>query len=78
MQKKIIIIIVIVILIVLFFPIRYQLKDGGTAEYRAISYKISKVHRLNVININEEGKVKSYEEGIIIEILGFEIYNNVK
>ena len=25
-----------------------------------------------------EGKIKEYDHGIIIEILGFEIYNNVK
>ena len=44
MKKKIIIISVVIILVVLLFPIRNQLKDGGTVEYKALVYKVSKVH----------------------------------
>ncbi len=73
MKKKIIIIIIIiVILFVLLIPIPMHLNDGGTIEYKALTYKISKVHRLT-------GDLeKEYEDGIIIEILGVEIFNNVK
>ena len=28
--------------------------------------------------MEKEGKVKEYDDGIIVEILGFEIFNNVK
>ena len=28
--------------------------------------------------MEQEGKIKEYDHGIIIEIQGFEIYNNVK
>ena len=69
MKKKIIIVIVIIILLILIIPIPMHLKDGGTVEYKALTYKVSKVHRLF-----EDG----YEDGIIIEIFGIEIYNNVK
>lgn len=70
---------VIVVLLILLFPIRNQLKDGGTIEYRALLYKISKVHSLiSIEEMEREGKIKEYDDGIIIEILGFEIYNNVK
>ena len=79
MKKKIIITFVVIILLVLLFPIRNQLKDGGTIEYKALVYKISKVKRLTIEEKEEEDKkTKEYEQGIIIEILGFEIYNNVK
>lgn len=50
-----------------------HLKDGGTVEYKALTYKISKVHRLPMY-LTENYK---YEEGLIIEILGFEVFNNV-
>ncbi len=46
MKKKVIIISVIVFLLFLLFPIRYQLRDGGTIVYKAILYKVSKVKRL--------------------------------
>ena len=57
------------ILLILIIPIPMHLKDGGTVEYKALTYKVSKVHRLF-----EDG----YEDGIIIEIFGIELYNNVK
>lgn len=79
MKKKAIIISVAIILLVLLFPIRNQLKDGGTIEYKALVYKISKVKRLiSIEEMEQEGKIKEYDQGIIIEIFGFEIYNNVK
>ncbi len=78
-MKKKIIILVVIILLVLLFPVRNQLKDGGTVEYKALVYKISKVKRLiSIEEMEQEGKVKEYDQGIIIEIFGFEIYNNVK
>lgn len=79
MKKKVIIISAAIILLVLLFPIRNQLKDGGTVEYKALVYKVSKVKRLiSIEEMEQEGKIKEYNQGIIIEILGFEIYNSVK
>ena len=78
-KKKVIIILVAITLLVLLFPIRNQLKDGGTVEYKALVYKVSKVKKLiSKEEMEREGKIKEYDHGIIIEILGFEIYNNVK
>lgn len=68
MKKKIIIIICIV-LIVLLIPVKLQLKDGGTIEYKSILYKVSKVHR-TIDN--------GFDIGTEIEILGFKIYDNIK
>lgn len=79
MKKKAILTLAVLILMILLFPIRNQLKDGGTVEYKAFLYKISKVQRLiSIEEMEREGKIKEYDQGIIIEILGFEIYNDVK
>ena len=66
-------------ILILLFPIRLQLRDGGTVEYKALLYKVSNVHRLiSLEEMENEGKVKEYDDGIVIEILGIEIFNNVK
>jgi len=79
MKKKVLVAVVIVVSIILLFPTRNQLKDGGTVEYQSLVYKISKVKRLiSEEQAEKKGKVKNYDRGIIIEILGFEIFNNVK
>ena len=49
-----------------------KLKDGGTIEYKAILYQVSDVHKINV------NSKSGYDTGIIIKILGFEVYNSVK
>lgn len=56
---------------ILLIPIPFRLKDGGTIEWKSLTYKISKVHKLN--NESETG----YEDGIIVEILGHTVYDNV-
>ena len=79
MKKKILIVVIIVIILILLFPIRIQLRDGGTVEYKALLYKVSKVHKLiSIEEMEKEGKVKEYDDGIVVEILGFEIFNNVQ
>jgi len=71
MKKKMIIGIIVVILLVLLFPTPRYLNDGGSIEYRAILYTITKYHKLPSIETETE-----YIEGIGIEILGKEIFNN--
>ena len=61
----------IILAFVLLLPIPIRLMDGGTVKYQALLYCISDVHRLDFKN--ESG----YQDGLIIEILGAEIYNNV-
>ena len=48
------------------------MKDGGTVKYQAILYSVSDVHRLAPSNAS------GYEEGLVIEILGMQVFNNVK
>lgn len=75
MKKKAILIMAVLLAIVLFFPIPLRLRDGGTVQYKAILYTVSDIHSLATIEEQESGK--EFNEGIIIEILGFEIFNNV-
>jgi len=72
-MKKKRLILLLILLIILLVPIPIYIKDGGTVEYKSILYSVSKVHRLKESFVSEE-----YEVGLIIKILGLEIFNNVK
>ena len=71
MKKKILIAVIVIILLVLLIPIPMRLRDGGTIEYKALIYTVSKVHKLN------HNSASGYDNGLIIKIFGKEIYNNV-
>lgn len=47
MNKKIIIISICFVIILLLLPIKYQYKDGGTIEYKAVLYNIIFWHEIN-------------------------------
>lgn len=68
-MKKKVIIIICVILVIMLIPVRLQLKDGGTIEYKSILYKVSKVHR-TIDN--------GFDIGTEIRILGFKVFDNVE
>ena len=65
MKKKILIAVIVIILLVLLIPIPMRLKDGGTIEYKALIYTVSKVHKLN------HNSASGYDNGLIIKIFGF-------
>lgn len=67
-KKKIIILIILIIFIGLNFPIKYELKDGGTIGYRSILWKYEKVHSMGLEN--------TYRIGTYFEFLGIEIIDN--
>lgn len=73
MKKKKLIVLLIISVFVLFMPIRFRLLDGGTIEYKAILYKVSKVNK--IINNND---MIGYAKGVEVEILGNKIYDTVK
>ena len=77
MKKKIIsLILAALILVVLLIPVPLRLKDGGTVVWQAVLYSVSDVHSLALEEDVQNGKL--FYEGIIIKILGFEVFNNVK
>lgn len=71
-MKKLITVICILLVIALLLPVPMRMKGGGTVKYQALLYSVSDVHRL--APTAESG----YEEGIIVEILGIQIFNSVK
>ena len=77
-MKKLIIVVCVLILVVLLFPIRLQMNDGGTVEYKAILYSVYDVHRIKPADgPNEDGTIETeYIDGIIVEIFGKEVFNN--
>ena len=79
-MKKAIVIICILIALVLLIPLPAKMKDGGTIHYNSILYDVYDVHRIKPVeNPLADGTFETeYLEGIIIEIFGVEIFNNVK
>ena len=72
MKKKVMIGICVLLAIVLLVPIPMRLKDGGTVVYNAVLYQVEDVHRIKDASEDE------YLEGVIIKILGIEVYNSVE
>ena len=72
MKKKAMIGICVLLAIVLLVPIPMRLKDGGTVVYHAVLYQVEDVHRLGAVDTAED----EYLEGMIVRILGMEVYNS--
>ncbi len=65
MKRKIAIAVIIaVVLAILLFPVRIAYKDGGSVEYKAIVYSVTRYHRLPPLGSED------YLEGWKIEIFG--------
>lgn len=71
-KKRLIIALCVMVMIVLFVPRVAILKDGGSKEFTALTYRITKVHSLNPVEAEEE-----FTTGTIVEIFGREVYNSV-
>ena len=73
-KKKIATIVAIALILLLLIPIPLRMNDGGSVEYKALLYSITDVKRANP---NPDTNETEYIEGMIVEILGMQIYNNV-
>ncbi len=72
MKRKIAIAVIIAAaLVILLFPTRIAYKDGGSVEYRAITYSVTKYHR-----ISPYGRV-AFLEGWKIEIFGITLRDDL-
>ena len=74
MKKKVMIGICVLLAIVLLVPIPMRLKDGGTVVYHVVLYQVEDVHRLGAVDTAGD----EYLEGMIVRILGMEVYNSVE
>lgn len=74
MKKKIIILVIfVIVLAILLIPIPTKLRDGGSIEYRALLYSVTKYHEL--VPASENGE-EQYLDGTSVKILGMEVYNS--
>ena len=73
-SKKIAKIVIIIILLILLIPIPFKLKDGGTVEWKSLTYSISKVNSIYSIDDIRMG----YKKGIVIKIFNITVFNNSK
>lgn len=71
-RKKICIAATVLLAVVLLFPLKFELKDGGTKEYVALLYSVTHKHSLD-----RKDSVHGYSIGTIVRVLFFEIYNDV-
>ena len=66
--------IIVIILLILLIPIPFKLKDGGTVEWKSLTYSISKVNSIYSIDDIRMG----YKKGVIIKIFNITVFNNSK
>ena len=62
--------IIIIILAILLVPRPLRLKDGGSVEYKAILYTVTKIHQLSL----DVDSVKPYIDGLEVKIFGMTVY----
>lgn len=72
-KKKISVVIAVVLAAILLVPIPLFYKDGGTVEYKALLYSVTRLH-----SIADTEDSFGYDIGTIVEILGFTVYNDVR
>lgn len=71
MKKKAIIITAIVLAAVLLIPIPIFFKDGGSVEYLAVLYSVTKVHQISM-------RGDGYEIGTQVRLLFWTVYDDVE
>lgn len=74
-KSKVILTIIVIVMAILLVPFPVGYKDGGTVKYRAALYCVTKQHS---IAYDPWTQKDGYDIGTEIEILGFEVYNDVE
>ena len=59
MKKKVIIVVVIIVLMILLVPIPFKLRDGGTVEWKSLTYSIANLYNSFIILWGGRPKVAS-------------------
>lgn len=74
-RKRIISIVIIAVAVILglilFYPEKLYLTDGGTVEYRALTYRVIDYHKMS-------DRESEYLVGWSVSILGVEVYNDTR
>lgn len=61
----------------IFFAHKYEYKDGGSVEHKSLWYSVTKVHSYKTERERQETGEK-FNIGTKVEILGFEVFDDVK
>lgn len=70
-KKTVLWLIAALVLLLCLVPVRLAYKDGGTVEYRALLYQVTRWHAM----MGESGNVSVTQEGLEIRILGLPLYD---
>lgn len=76
---KTLIFLLVLVFIALLIPKTYQLKDGGTKEYRAVLYTVTKWHAFRQSYDDGYDGMDGEQQfvvGTTVEILGMRVYHN--
>lgn len=75
-KNKIRILVIVIIVLLLLVPIPAKMRDGGSVEYTAIVYSITRYNRFCEA-LGEDGLPTSFKlNGWRIKILGFTLYDD--
>lgn len=75
MKKTIVIIVSAIVAVVLLFPIKSQIRDGGTVKYDAVLYGITQKHALCSEAVSAKEGLH-YNIGTSVRILWFNVYDS--
>lgn len=76
-RKIIVAVIIAVVLAILLIPCRLQYKDGGSIEYKAVTYSITKYHRLSPLGSEADLAGIQFLEGWKIELFGITLRDDL-
>ena len=72
MKKTLTTLCAILLIAFLLVPMVYEADDGGTRQYVAPLYSVTKQH-----SVYTENGTKGYLTGTVVRVLFFEVYDNV-
>ncbi len=79
MKRRIAVAVIIVAaLAILLTPAKIRIKDGGSVKYKAITYCVTKYHRLSPLGSEADLAGIQFLEGWKIEILGFTLRDDLE
>lgn len=75
-RKAIWIILAVVAAVVLLLPVKLRYKDGGSVEYKALLYSVTKYHAIAGEFDADGNFVEQYRVGTEVKLLGHTVFDN--
>lgn len=78
MKRRIAVIVIIVVaLAILLTPAKIRIRDGGSVKYKAITYCVTKYHRLSPLGSEADLAGIQFLEGWKIELFGITLRDDL-